>query len=314
MLAFRKRNGALFLLIATLSCTIGRSQEATAPDLLDEFISCASGAYLPVDPIEIHATQLERYWFRATEYDPAFQAPPDTLEPGSEVSVRFDFVIDWLGCTSGYRIVESSGYSSFDAALVNDLRNWRYEPAETNSQRQPVSVEGELLILFRRGPEKPRYGSLDGSIGGATISLTGISAYYKPDRYSDQCTFDLVSTPMDPYSISFWNNVPCTTVEELVGREFRPTDQDREYSLNVASDFGFDETGDDGSYRTRWHSTRTTGRTTIRFLGYEDGYLIGEIGAEVMATMRDTESVRSNREFVSFAARFRAHVVEWSTE
>jgi hypothetical protein len=219
---------------------------------------CPLYPYLPTTPTSINGWELSEFWIEPEIETLTLDIPP-TVEPGSIITVRFDFLVDALGCPSSHIIIESSGYEALDEAILEVLAGFAYVPAEGNAERRPVSVTGGAFG-FGVLKDDTRHGNLEGVLGEVEFDLDGVYAYFKTARYSDLCDFSIVSTPMDPFAISFLAQFPCSGWNELVGREHRHGPSDYEY-LRVSADFEFDESGTGGRHQTSWETTGAQGRS-----------------------------------------------------
>lgn len=125
------------------------------------------------------------------------------------------------------------------------------------------------------------------------------------------CNFSIVSTPMDPFSISFLAQFPCSGWNELVGREHHHGPSDYEY-LRVSADFEFDDNGTGGRYRTYWETTgleTTAVPTALIFTGFDGEYISGELSAGLPMRWRDGVVPRESIT-VKFTASFRAKITQ----
>lgn len=73
--------------------------------------------------------------------------PPSARERGLEGRVVIRLVVGVDGVPSEVGVTQSSGVESFDAAAVDAVRQWRFEPA----RRAGVAVPEERLapVVFR---------------------------------------------------------------------------------------------------------------------------------------------------------------------
>lgn len=133
---------------------------------------CTSYPYLPIAPTSINGWELSEFWLEP-EIEPLTLDIPPTLEPRSIVIVRFDFIIDALGCPRRHIITESSGSEALDEAILEVLAGLVYAPAEGNAERRPVSVTGGAFGLGVP-TDKTRYGNLRGVIGEVEFDLDGV--------------------------------------------------------------------------------------------------------------------------------------------
>ena len=118
-------------------------------ELEASYFDCPAIPYLPFPAVPIDGLELGNYWL-TPEIKSLTLSIPEAIKDGSIVDVRFDFVIDSLGCPSGHRITESSGFPELDAQLIQLFAEFRYLPAETNIERKAVAV----YVLNHAGPSE----------------------------------------------------------------------------------------------------------------------------------------------------------------
>jgi TonB family protein len=274
-----------------------------------ETYSCPVVPFLPHPTERIIGVDLRNFWLEPKLDKVTLTIPPNTLKGGSVAMVRYDFLIDALGCPSGHRVMESSGFPAIDEQVLELLTKLRYLPAENNLDRRPVEVTGNLFG-FGVPQDETRYGNLRGSIGDLDIDLEGAYGSLKANRHSEQCYLSISTVPMDRFSVHLSVRLPCQPLDALVGTQYHPDETGVEYTLNVSTSFEFDEDGNGGRYATQWESSsfqQNASRMMLRITAFDGRYLSGEVRATLPTLMRDGV-MSNNGDAVPLTATFRARM------
>ena len=93
------------------------------------------------------ATPGARPAYRVNVEPPEVEYPPQEKQAGAEGDVRVKLLIDTNGDVAKVTVVQSAG-RLFDAAVIDAVRRWKYEPARSADGR-PVASEVKVAIRFR---------------------------------------------------------------------------------------------------------------------------------------------------------------------
>ncbi|WP_157722820.1 energy transducer TonB, partial [Stenotrophomonas pictorum] len=78
------------------------------------------------------------------DQSPAPTYPPAALRRGDSGTVVVQAVVDTRGVPLDVKIIQRSGSRDLDRAALDAVRNWRFQPAQSNGQ----PMQGTLEIPF----------------------------------------------------------------------------------------------------------------------------------------------------------------------
>ena len=304
----KKIKTLLVLITLVLVALLGWSQEPSGSDGSYEY-ACPTVPYLPIPPLEIARSDIHLYWTEPVVTELSVPINSNVLGTGLH-SLDFEFLVDSLGRSHEYLITKSTGDERTDEALIAELRLLRHTLAESNLERRPVRVmDGSLGFAIPSPAALNIDGEADVLIGEKSFRLEGLSAYLKPDKFSELCRITVETPPavgMKGQSWGFSTRLPCVPAEQLVGMEIRPDESGERYSLSFTDDFEMNEAGDGGRHLTEWQNMELGPALAVRFTGLESGFLSGEIESHVYLSRGEGYSSSEPKEYIPFYAQFRA--------
>jgi periplasmic protein TonB len=93
------------------------------------------------------ATPGARPAYRVSVEPPEVEYPPEEKQAGAEGDVLVKLLVDANGDVAKVTVVQSAG-RLFDAAVIDTVRRWKYEPARS-AEGRAVASEVKVAIRFR---------------------------------------------------------------------------------------------------------------------------------------------------------------------
>ena len=98
--------------------------------------------------LAVASDQVETYWASTKKVAPVY--PMKSIRNGEQGCVAVSYIIEPDGTTSSHRVVASFPSSNFDEASVDAAKQFLYEPAARNKDREAIFTTNSFTFHIQK--------------------------------------------------------------------------------------------------------------------------------------------------------------------